>query len=77
MLYIIGAMVTPSVIGLVLCLASLWLPDDGYVLSKPCDDQQDERQQRTSGFGRHSCRSRSSRHPNFCSPSRRVAARSW
>ena len=40
MLYIIAAAVTPSIIGLVLCLVSLWLPDDGYFLSKPCDDQQ-------------------------------------
>src|SRR5262245_30375346 len=43
-LYIIGAAFTPSIIGLVLCFVSLWLPDDGYVLSKPCDDQQDELQ---------------------------------
>jgi hypothetical protein len=40
-LYIIGAAVTPSIIGLTLCFISLWLPDDGYVLSKPCDDRQD------------------------------------
>jgi len=33
MLYIIAAAVTPSIIGLALCLVSLWLPDDGYVLS--------------------------------------------
>jgi hypothetical protein len=43
-LYIIGAAVTPSIIGLVLCFVSLWLPDDGYVLSEPCDDQQDDLQ---------------------------------
>jgi hypothetical protein len=44
MLYIIGAAFTPSIIGLALCFVSLWLPDDGYVLPKPCDDQQDELQ---------------------------------
>ena len=43
-LYIIGAAVTPSIIGLTLCLISLWLGDDGYVLSKPCDDRQDQPQ---------------------------------
>jgi hypothetical protein len=41
-LYIIGAAFTPSIIGLALCFVSLWLPDDGYVFSRPCDDQQDE-----------------------------------
>ena len=37
MLYIIGAAVTPSIIGLVLCLVSLWLPDDapGSLKSEP------------------------------------------
>jgi hypothetical protein len=39
-LYIIGAAVTPSIIGLTLCFISLWLPDDAHVLSKPCDDRQ-------------------------------------
>jgi len=48
-LYIIGAAVTPSIIGVVLCLVSLWLPDDGHVFSKPCDDQQDERQPAQNG----------------------------
>jgi len=48
-LFIIGAAVTPSIIGVVLCLVSLWLPDDGYVFSKPCDDQQDERQHAQDG----------------------------
>ena len=48
-LYIIGAAVTPSIIGVVLCLVSLWLPDDGHVFSKPCDDQQDERQAAQDG----------------------------
>jgi hypothetical protein len=41
-LYIIGAAVTPSIIGLTLCFISLWLPDDAHVLSKPCDDRQGE-----------------------------------
>jgi len=49
MLRILSAAVTPSIIGLVLCLVSLWLPDDGYVFSKPCDDQQDERQPAQDG----------------------------
>jgi len=49
MLYIIGAAVTPSIIGLVLCLVSLWLPDDGYVSSRPCDDQRDKRQPAQDG----------------------------
>ena len=40
MLYIIASAVTPSIIGLTLCLVSLWLPDDGHDLSKPYDDQQ-------------------------------------
>ena len=44
MLYIIGAAFTPSIIGPSLCFVSLCLPDDGYVLPKPCDDQQDELQ---------------------------------
>jgi hypothetical protein len=44
MLYIIGAAVTPSIIGLTLCFISLLLPDDGQVLSKPCDDRQGEPQ---------------------------------
>jgi len=48
-LYIIGAAVTPSIIGVVLCLVSLWLPDDGHVFSEPCDDQQDERQPAQDG----------------------------
>jgi hypothetical protein len=48
-LYIIGAAVTPSIIGVVLCLVSLWLPGDGHVFSKPCDDQQDERQPAQDG----------------------------
>ena len=48
-LYIIGAAVTPSIIGVVLCLVSLWLPDDGHVFSRPCDDQQDERQSAQDG----------------------------
>ena len=48
-LFIIGAAVTPSIIGVLLCLVSLWLPDDGYVFSKPCDDQQDERQPAQGG----------------------------
>lgn len=47
-LYIIGAAVSPSIIGLALCLVSLWLPDEGYVLSKPCDDQ-DARQPAQDG----------------------------
>ena len=51
-LYIIGAAVTPSIIGVVLCLVSLWLPDDGHVFSKPCDDQQDERQPAQDGHWR-------------------------
>jgi hypothetical protein len=43
-LYIIGAAVTPSIIGLTLCFISLCLPDDAHVLSKPCDDRQGELQ---------------------------------
>ena len=48
-LFIIGAAVTPSIIGVVLCLVSLWLPDDGYVSSRPCDDQRDKRQPAQDG----------------------------
>src|SRR5262249_23694065 len=44
MLYIIGAAITPSIIGLTLCFISLLLPDDGQVLSKPSDDQRGEPQ---------------------------------
>jgi hypothetical protein len=49
MLYIIGVAVTPSIIGLTLCFISLWLPDDGQVLSKPCDDQRGEPQRAQEG----------------------------
>jgi len=49
MLRILSAAFTPSIIGLVLCLVSRWLPDDGYVSSKPCDDQRDERQPAQDG----------------------------
>jgi len=46
-LYIIGAAVTPSIIGLTLCFISLWLPDEAHVLSKTCDEPervQDDKQ---------------------------------
>ena len=42
MLCILCAVFMPSIVGLVLCLVALWLPDDYHALSKRCDDGQYE-----------------------------------
>ena len=43
MLYIVlAAVFMPGLIGLLLELIALWLPDDGDVLSEPIDDPQHE-----------------------------------
>jgi hypothetical protein len=41
-LYILGAVFMPSIVALLLCLFSAWLPDDGSVVSQQCDDLQHE-----------------------------------
>jgi hypothetical protein len=42
MLYILGAVFMPSIVGLLLVLFAAWLPDDGLVVSQQCDDRQHE-----------------------------------
>ena len=42
MLYILGAMFMPSIVGLLLILFAAWLPDDGFVVSQQRDDRQHE-----------------------------------
>ena len=42
MLWLMGAAFMPSILGLLLALLALWLPDDGHVLSQQCDDRPHE-----------------------------------
>src|SRR5262249_62360098 len=42
MLWLMGAAFMPSILGLLLALLALWLPDDGPVLSQQCDGRQHE-----------------------------------
>jgi hypothetical protein len=37
--YILAAAFMPSIVGLLLAVIALWLPDEGYVLSQARDDR--------------------------------------
>ncbi len=39
---VLAAIFMPGIIGLLLEFIALWLPDDGYVSSEPCDKRQHE-----------------------------------
>jgi hypothetical protein len=51
-LWIMCAVFVPSIVGLLLAIVALWLPDDSHALAKQCDDRQHELHH-ANDHGRH------------------------